>query len=65
MAEVDMTYVIITITVSMNYIPIAAICTVVDTSTTLLDDRVTVRLNDSCVENPTTFVSSLSYGSCP
>jgi hypothetical protein len=39
----------------------------VDTSTTAEDDRVTIRLNDSCVENPTTFnlVSTLSYGSCP
>ena len=37
----------------------------VDTSTTSQDDRVTVRLNDSCVENPTTFMSTLSYGSCP
>ena len=36
-----------------------------DTSTTLEDDRVTVRLNDSCVENPTTFISTLLYGSCP
>ena len=37
----------------------------VDTSTILEDDCVTVRLNDGCVENPTTFVSTLSYGSCP
>ena len=37
----------------------------VDTSTTSQDDRVTVRLNGSCVENPTTFMSTLSYGSCP
>ena len=37
----------------------------VDASTTLEDDRVTVRLNDSCVENPATFISTLSYGSCP
>ena len=28
-------------------------------------NRVTVRLNDSCVEDPTTFVSTLSYGPCP
>ena len=35
-----------------------------DTSTTSLDDRVAVRLNDSCVENPSTFVSTLLYGSC-
>ena len=34
-----------------------------DTSTTAEDDRVTVRLNDSCVENPTSFISTLSYGS--
>lgn len=37
----------------------------VDSSTTSQDDRVTVRLNSSCVENPTTFISTLSYGSCP
>jgi hypothetical protein len=37
----------------------------VDTSTTVEDDRVTVRLNNSCVENPTTFVSTLLYGPCP
>ena len=36
-----------------------------DTSTTSQDDRVTVRLSDSCIENPTTFMSTLSYGSCP
>ena len=37
----------------------------VDTSTTAEDDRVTVRLNDSCVENPTSFISTLLYyGSC-
>ena len=24
-----------------------------------------VRLSDSCIENPTTFMSTLSYGSCP
>ena len=44
--------------------PIALIHTV-DISTTLQDDRVTVRLNEGCVENPTTFTSTLSYGSCP
>ena len=37
----------------------------VDTSTTAEDDHVTVRLNDSCIENPTSFISTLSYGSCP
>ena len=37
----------------------------VDTSTTLQDDRVSVRLSEHCVENPTTFTSTLSYGSCP
>ena len=37
----------------------------VDTSTTLEDDLVAVMLNDSYVENPTTFVSTLLYGSCP
>ena len=37
----------------------------VDTSTTAADDRVTVRLNDCCVENPTSFISTLSYGSSP
>ena len=36
-----------------------------DTSTTSQDDRVTVRLSDSCIENPTAFMSTLSYGSCP
>ena len=53
-------------TYTINFImhPIAVIHRV-DTSTTFQDDRVTVRLNDSCVENPTTFTSTLSYGSCP
>jgi hypothetical protein len=37
----------------------------VDTNTTAEDDRVTVRLNNSCVEDPTTFISTLLYGSCP
>jgi hypothetical protein len=36
----------------------------VDTSTTPEDNRVIVRLNDSCAENPTMFISTLSYGSC-
>ena len=36
-----------------------------DTSTTAADDHVTVRLNNSCVENPTSFISTLSYGSSP
>ena len=36
-----------------------------DTSTTLQDNRVIVTLNDSCVKNPTTFTTTLSYGSCP
>jgi hypothetical protein len=36
----------------------------VDTNTTADNDRVTVRLNDNCVENPTMFISTLSYGSC-
>ena len=44
--------------------PIAVIHRV-DTSTTSQDERVTVRLNEGCVENPTTFTSTLSYGSCP
>ena len=40
------------------------ICTV-DTSTTSQDDRIAVRLNDRCFEDPSTFQSTLSYGSCP
>ena len=36
----------------------------VDNSTTSLDDSVTVRLNNSCIESPTSFISTLSYGSC-
>ena len=35
------------------------------TTTTSQNDRVTVRLNNSCVESPTTFMSTLSYASCP
>ena len=37
----------------------------VDMSTTLQDDRVTVSLNSGCIENPTTFISALTYGFCP
>ena len=40
------------------------ICTV-DMSTTTQDGRVIVRLNDKCLEDPSTFESTFSYGSCP
>ena len=36
-----------------------------DTSTTLQDDEVTVKLNDRCIEDPTSFTTTLSHGSCP
>ena len=36
-----------------------------DTSTTLEDNEVTIKLNKACVENPTSFMTTLSYGSCP
>ena len=37
----------------------------VDTSTTLQDDKVTIKLNKGCKEDPTSFMTTLSYGSCP
>ena len=36
-----------------------------DTNAAAQNGSTTVRLSDSCVENPTTFISILSYGSCP
>ena len=36
-----------------------------DMNGTLQDDRATVMLNAGCIEDPTTFISVLSYGSCP
>ena len=39
------------------------ICTV-DTTTTSQDDRITVRLNNRCVEDRSMFRSTLTYGSC-
>ena len=42
-----------------------ALVFLVDMSTTSQDDRVTVLLNTGCIEDPTTFISALSYGSCP
>ena len=36
-----------------------------DTSTTLQDNEVTVKLNKRCVEIPTSFTITLSYASCP
>ena len=36
-----------------------------DTSTILQDNQITVKLNERCVEDPTSFMITLSYGSCP
>ena len=49
---------------SRHFYTAAMICTV-DTSATTQDGRVIVRLNDKCLEDPSTFESTLSYGSCP
>ena len=36
-----------------------------DTSTALQDGEVTIKLNERCKEDPTSFMTTLSHGSCP
>ena len=50
---------------NIKCVPIPASVFRVNTSNTSLDDRVTVTLNSDCIEDPMTFSSNLSYGSCP
>ena len=36
----------------------------VDTSKIFQDDKVSIKLNERCLEDPTSFMTTLSYGSC-